>query len=184
MKPTPFQKNVVNVEGYLGRWYDIAHTRSFFQPPGGFNTTATYTLNSNNSIKVFNNTYYVKDNKIYNFNVVGNAQPLNQRGDNYKLSFQPSSTGLPTNPDNPIISKPSPSMEESTSCYNIVHLVYDDSRNYDVEYVYSLVTGCGKDALYLLSRTPYPPKEHIMSLLSWAKNNGYNTDVDFTPHYL
>jgi apolipoprotein D and lipocalin family protein len=47
----------VDLKRYMGRWYEIASFPSFFQPKNGENTRATYTLNSNGTVDVLNETW-------------------------------------------------------------------------------------------------------------------------------
>jgi apolipoprotein D and lipocalin family protein len=55
-------KEVTAVRGldlnrYIGRWYEIACFPSQFQPKNGANTRATYTLNPDGTVKVLNETW-------------------------------------------------------------------------------------------------------------------------------
>ncbi|XP_020242301.1 temperature-induced lipocalin-1 [Asparagus officinalis] len=48
----------LDVERYMGRWYEIASFPSFFQPSNGENTRATYTLNPDKAtVHVLNETW-------------------------------------------------------------------------------------------------------------------------------
>ncbi|KAL3533149.1 hypothetical protein ACH5RR_006670 [Cinchona calisaya] len=47
----------LNLERYMGRWYEIASFPSRFQPKDGVNTRATYTLNPDGTVKVLNETW-------------------------------------------------------------------------------------------------------------------------------
>lgn len=47
----------LDLERYMGRWYEIASFPSFFQPKNGENTRATYTLNPDGTVHVLNETW-------------------------------------------------------------------------------------------------------------------------------
>jgi len=48
----------LDLQRYMGRWYEIASFPSFFQPRNGENTRATYTLNSSEgTVHVLNETW-------------------------------------------------------------------------------------------------------------------------------
>lgn len=47
----------LDLEKYMGRWYEIASFPSFFQPRNGENTRATYTLNGDGTVHVLNETW-------------------------------------------------------------------------------------------------------------------------------
>ncbi|KAK9098352.1 hypothetical protein Syun_025397 [Stephania yunnanensis] len=47
----------LDLEKYMGRWYEIASFPSFFQPKDSVNTRATYTLNKDGTVHVLNETY-------------------------------------------------------------------------------------------------------------------------------
>ncbi|KAF3633291.1 ACI19 protein [Capsicum annuum] len=47
----------LNVERYMGRWYEIASFPSRFQPKDGVDTRATYSLNPDGTIHVLNETW-------------------------------------------------------------------------------------------------------------------------------
>ncbi|KAK8550491.1 hypothetical protein V6N12_039197 [Hibiscus sabdariffa] len=47
----------LDIEKYMGRWYEIASFPSRFQPKNGVNTRATYTLNEDGTVHVLNETW-------------------------------------------------------------------------------------------------------------------------------
>lgn len=47
----------LDLERYMGRWYEIASLPSFFVPSNGENTRATYTLNEDVTVHVLNETW-------------------------------------------------------------------------------------------------------------------------------
>ena len=47
----------LDLERYMGRWYEIASFPSIFQPKNGVDTRATYTLNPDGTVDVLNETW-------------------------------------------------------------------------------------------------------------------------------
>jgi len=47
----------LDLQRFMGRWYEIASLPSFFQPRSGTNTRATYTLNADGTVHVLNETW-------------------------------------------------------------------------------------------------------------------------------
>ncbi|KAI3446781.1 hypothetical protein Pfo_003446 [Paulownia fortunei] len=47
----------LDIERYMGRWYEIASFPSRFQPKSGVDTRATYTLNPDGTVHVLNETW-------------------------------------------------------------------------------------------------------------------------------
>lgn len=47
----------LDLERYMGRWYEIASFPTFFQPKDGENTRATYKLNGDGTVHVLNETW-------------------------------------------------------------------------------------------------------------------------------
>lgn len=47
----------VDLNRYMGRWYEIASLPSRFQPKNGVNTRATYTLREDGTVNVLNETW-------------------------------------------------------------------------------------------------------------------------------
>ncbi|KAI9191493.1 hypothetical protein LWI28_009152 [Acer negundo] len=47
----------LDVERYMGRWYEIASFPSRFQPKNGVDTRATYSLNEDGTVHVLNETW-------------------------------------------------------------------------------------------------------------------------------
>lgn len=47
----------IDLERYMGRWYEIASFPSRFQPKDGVNTRATYTLKPDGTVNVLNETW-------------------------------------------------------------------------------------------------------------------------------
>jgi len=54
----------VDLSLYLGLWFEIASISAPFQSPDCVGTTATYTLNTDHSVKVWNQCYLPKENRL------------------------------------------------------------------------------------------------------------------------
>ncbi|MGV0994262.1 MAG: lipocalin family protein [Mycobacterium sp.] len=75
----------VNVPEYLGKWYEQGSVRQFFSI-GLVNTTATYSLNDDGSIKVENSGQYFGPNGP-GVNIVGSAVPVNAANTRLDVGF-------------------------------------------------------------------------------------------------
>ncbi|MDY6999577.1 MAG: lipocalin family protein, partial [Actinomycetota bacterium] len=87
---------VVDVDRYLGTWYEVGSVKQFFSI-GLVNTTAEYSLNPDDSIRVVNSGNYFFNNGPLS-RIVGAALPVN--ADNNKLNvsfFGPVSANPPGN---------------------------------------------------------------------------------------
>ena len=137
---------VVDVNRYLGTWYELGSVRQFFSI-GLVNTTAEYTLNPDGSIRVENSGNYFVNNgpKI---TIVGAALPVDP--DNNKLNvafFGPVSATPPGN-------------------YWIVDLAPD--------YSWAIVSDSRGSSGFLLSRTRTVSEELYQELLDRASVKGVN----------
>ncbi|CDP10203.1 unnamed protein product [Coffea canephora] len=75
----------LNVEKYMGRWYEIASFPSFFQPKGGVDTRATYTLRPDDgNISVLNEVWVNGRRK----SISGIAYKADPRSDEAKLKVR------------------------------------------------------------------------------------------------
>ncbi|XP_020980443.2 temperature-induced lipocalin-1 isoform X2 [Arachis duranensis] len=74
----------LDVERYMGRWYEIASFPSFFQPKNGENTRATYTLNDDGTVHVLNETY-ANGKKV---SIEGTAYKADPKSDEAKLKVK------------------------------------------------------------------------------------------------
>ncbi len=75
----------VDVAQYLGKWYEQGSARQFFSI-GLVNTTATYSLNPDGSIKVENSGQYFGPNGPA-VNIVGSAVPVNDANTRLDVGF-------------------------------------------------------------------------------------------------
>ncbi|KAJ3705471.1 hypothetical protein LUZ61_009176 [Rhynchospora tenuis] len=147
-------KEVTPVRGldlnrYMGRWYEIACFPSQFQPKNGANTRATYTLNEDGTVKVLNETW--TDGKR-GF-IQGTAFKADAKSDEAKLKvrfFVP--------PFLPII--------PITGDYWVLYI----GDNYQ----YAVVGQPSRKYLWILSRTPVIDDEVYNHLVEKAKEQGYD----------
>ncbi|AXH09620.1 hypothetical protein CP960_03205 [Malaciobacter halophilus] len=76
--------NSVNINKYLGTWYEIARYEHFFEK-GCKNVTATYTLNKDNTLKVVNKCTKIDTNK--KSSATGVAYATSKSNSKLKVSF-------------------------------------------------------------------------------------------------
>lgn len=74
----------VNINKYLGTWYEIARYEHFFEK-GCKNVTANYSLNEDNSLKVVNKCTKIDTNK--KSSATGIAYATNESNSKLKVSF-------------------------------------------------------------------------------------------------
>lgn len=74
----------LDVERYMGRWYEIASFPSRFQPKSGVDTRATYTLNPDGTIHVLNETWS-NGKRSY---IEGSAYKADPKSDEAKLKVK------------------------------------------------------------------------------------------------
>lgn len=136
----------VDLKLYSGTWYEIASIPMSFQNPECVGTTATYTLNPDGSIKVWNQCY-IPDPKGYYLEKVEGRAIVADKQSNAKLKV---SFGGPFEGD-----------------YWIIAL--------DPAYSYALVGHPSRNYLWVLSRQPTMEKATYETLLAAARAQGYDT---------
>ncbi|EYU31782.1 hypothetical protein ABFS82_11G035300 [Erythranthe guttata] len=139
----------LDVERYMGRWYEIASFPSRFQPKSGADTRATYTLNPDGTVHVLNETF--SDGKR-GF-IEGSAYKVDPNSDEAKLKVK-----FYVPPFLPII--------PVTGDYWVLHI--------DDDYQYALVGQPTRKYLWILSRQPRLDEEIYNQLLEKAKEEGYD----------
>lgn len=154
-KPLPVVERV-ELDKYLGVWYEVARKPMYFQRKCARDVTATYTLNENGNIDVDNRCY---DSEGQLIRSVGEAfiinPPFNSK---LKVSFLPEAVRwLPVGRGDYWILK----LDEH---YQTV-LIGEPSRKY----------------LWVLSRTPHVSQETVSDYLNYASSLGYKVeDVIYT----
>ncbi|KAI4379339.1 hypothetical protein MLD38_005653 [Melastoma candidum] len=139
----------VNLERYMGRWYEIASFPSFFQPKNGVDTRATYTLNPDGTVHVLNETW--SDGK--RSSIQGTAYKADPNSDEAKLKvkfYVP-----PFLPIFPVVGD-----------YWILYL--------DPDYQVALIGQPSRRYLWILSREPRLDEETYNVLVQKAVEEGYD----------
>ncbi|KAJ9548636.1 hypothetical protein OSB04_021179 [Centaurea solstitialis] len=139
----------VDLERYMGRWYEIASFPSFFQPKNGTNTRATYTLNPDGTVHVLNETW--SDGK--RDAIEGSAYKADPKSDEAKLKVK-----FYVPPFLPII--------PVTGNYWILYL--------DDDYQYALIGEPSRKYLWILSRQNHIDDEVYNRLVEKAKKEEYD----------
>lgn len=135
---------VVDLADYLGTWYEVGSVKQFFSI-GLVNTTAVYSLNPDDSIKVENSGNYFVNNGP-KATIVGSALPVD--ADNNKLNVRFFGAASARPPGN----------------YWIVDL--------DPDYQWAVVTDPTGFSGFLLTRDPIVSADFYQELLDRASVNG------------
>ncbi|KAH7415062.1 hypothetical protein KP509_14G025900 [Ceratopteris richardii] len=148
----------VELERYQGKWYEIASMPSRFQPKGGRNTCATYTLQPDGTVHVLNETWL--DGK--RASIEGKARKVDPSNEEAKLKVRfwipPFLPLFPLDGD-----------------YWIMLL--------DLDYRWALVGQPSRRYLWVLSRTPHLDEEIYSQMLAHAEKEGYDvSQLRKTPH--
>lgn len=144
----------VDVERYLGTWYEVASVKQFFSI-GLVGSKAEYSLNPDGSIRVFNSGNY------FTFNgppskIVGSAIPVDSSNARLNVAFFGSNSN------------------KGLGNYWIVDL--------DPDYQWAIVSDPTGESCFLLSRTRSITPELRADLLARAKAKGVKTaNVTVTP---
>ncbi|BBY28243.1 hypothetical protein GCM10023114_59260 [Mycolicibacterium sediminis] len=138
---------IVDVDRYLGTWYEVGSIKQFFSL-GLVNTTAVYGLNPDGSISVENSGNYFVDGGPQS-RIVGAALPVDATNNALNVAFfGPASATPPGN-------------------YSIVDLAPD--------YSWAIVTDPGRSTGFLLTRTPTISDALYQELLNRASVKGIDT---------
>lgn len=139
----------VELDRYLGVWYEIARKPMYFQNKCGSNVSATYTLNENGNV-IVDNRCYAQDGKL--MQSIGEAfvqnPPFNSK---LKVSFLPEAVRwLPV----------------ARGDYWILKI--------DDDYETVLVGEPRRKYMWVLSRSPQRDQKVINEYLEYAKSVGYD----------
>ena len=148
----------VELDKYLGVWYEVARKPMYFERKCIYDITATYTLNENGNIVVDNKCYDSQGNlqRSVGEAFISNA-PFNSK---LSVSFLPEGVRW---------------IPVGRGDYWILKL--------DDDYQTVLVGEPKRKYLWILSRTPQLKKEQIQEYLNYAKSQGYNvSDVIYPEH--
>ncbi|KAI3513857.1 hypothetical protein L1887_12064 [Cichorium endivia] len=141
----------LDLQRYMGRWYEIASFPSFFQPKNGINTRATYTLNDDGTVHVLNETW--SDGK--RDSIEGTAYKADPKSDEAKLKVK---FYLP--PFLPII--------PVTGDYWVLFI--------DEDYQYALIGQPSRKYLWILCRQTHIDDETYNQLVQKAIDEGYDVN--------
>lgn len=148
----------VDIDQYIGKWYEIARLPMYFQRKCASDTTAEYAINTSKTLKVLN-TCQTKQGKINTAH--GLATVKNTGNSQLTVSFLP--TGLRWLPF-------------TQGDYWILRV--------DSDYTVALVGGPSKKYLWILSRTPTIDDKLYQSYLDTAKQQGFDiSKLIRTSHY-
>lgn len=150
--------NQVELDRYLGVWYEVARKPMYFQNKCDRDVSATYTLNENGNVNV-DNKCYSKDGKLNQS--VGEAYVQNPPSNSkLKVSFLPSAIRwLPL----------------GRGDYWVLKI--------DDDYQTVLVGEPDRKYMWVLSRTAHPNEQVVGEYLDYAKSVGYDlSDVIKTKH--
>ncbi|XP_075475163.1 temperature-induced lipocalin-1-like [Primulina tabacum] len=139
----------LNVERYMGRWYEIASFPSFFQPKNGVDTRATYTLNPDGTVHVLNETW-TGGKRDY---IEGTAWKADPKSDEAKLKVK-----FYVPPFLPII--------PVTGDYWVLYI--------DEDYQYALIGQPSRRYLWILCRQSSLDEETYNLLVEKANEEGYD----------
>ncbi|KAM1508124.1 hypothetical protein ACFX10_017480 [Malus domestica] len=139
----------LDLQRYMGRWYEIASVPSRFQPKNGENTRATYTLKDDGTVNVLNETW--TDGKR-GF-IEGTAYKADPNSDEAKLKVR-----FYVPPFLPII--------PVTGDYWVLFI--------DEDYQYALIGQPSRNSLWILSRRPHLDEEIYNQLVQRAADEGYD----------
>lgn len=155
--PEPTTVPSVDLDRYLGTWYEIARLPMRHEPPDYRNITATYSLNDNGTVKVANRAV---DGEGESQESIGEATPV-EGSNNSKLEVSFLPEGLRWIPF-------------TKGDYWILRL--------DPDYQVALVGDGHRKFLWLLARTPAIDPALRDAYLATAREQGYDlTDLIHTP---
>lgn len=143
----PHAVDQINLERYLGQWYEIAHLPNYFQKTSSTDTTASYRLNPDQTIAVKNRCLDPKGRVRI---AQGTAYAQNKGKSELKVSFLPK--GLKWLPC-------------SKGDYWVLRI--------DSHYQTALVGDGAHKYLWLLSRTPTIAQDTYDSFIATAKEQGF-----------
>ncbi|CAL9028196.1 unnamed protein product [Prunus brigantina] len=139
----------LDLQRYMGRWYEIASFPSRFQPKNGENTRATYTLRDDGTVHVLNETW--SDGK--RGSIEGTAYKADPSSDEAKLKVK-----FYVPPFLPII--------PVTGDYWVLYI--------DEDYQYALIGQPSRSYLWILSRESHLDDEIYNQLVQKAKDEEYD----------
>ena len=167
VEPQPVQS--IDVEQYVGLWYEIGKLPTNDQPDCG-DVTAHYELLSDGQVGVTNNCVFKFFWFEFNYYIRGKAKAVEGKPGEFKLTLRPLSALIPFG-----------NKYERGFAVRGDYWVLELGDNYE----YALVGDPSKTNLFILSREPSLPQSTIDMLLEKAEIvHGYTNAagrVEFTP---
>ncbi|MBJ8440129.1 lipocalin family protein [Acinetobacter junii] len=145
---TPKAVDKIDINQYVGKWYEIAHLPMYFQRQCVSDTSAKYAIKADNTISVLNSCRTAAGEMKSSEGV---AYPQNQGKSQLKVSFLPK--GLRWLPF-------------TKGDYWVLRV--------DPDYKVALVGGPSTKYLWILSKTPTIDEATYQSYLQTAKQQGYD----------
>lgn len=146
--PHPKAVEQIDVNKYVGKWYEIAHFPMYFQRKCVSDTTANYSMNSDNTIAVINSCRTQTGEMITSKGV---AYPQNKGNSQLKVSFLPSALRW---------------IPFTKGDYWVLRV--------DPDYRVALVGGPTHKYLWILSRDPHLDAATYQSYVQTARDYGYD----------
>lgn len=142
----------------MGKWYELLHYPSRFQPSHSYNTTAEYSLNEDGTVDVLNTTF-------------SNGEEVTAHGTAYQLA-----------PKLFHVSFDERSMAEAEDRDTPNYIIRRIWVEEDI-YQFAVVTDDDGDGLWLLSRTSSPSREDYETILAYLTHHYDAQKFIATPHY-
>ncbi|XP_056858574.1 temperature-induced lipocalin-1-like isoform X1 [Raphanus sativus] len=139
----------LDLERYMGRWYEIASFPSIFQPKNGVDTRATYSLNPDGTVHVLNEVWNGGKRAF----IEGSAYKTDPKSDEAKFKVK-----FYVPPFLPII--------PVTGDYWVLYI--------DPEYQHAVIGQATRSYLWILSRTAHVEEETYKALVEKAVEEGYD----------
>lgn len=149
-----------DLERYLGLWYELAHYPNWFERPGSHDTTAQYLRLSTDTLRVINATY-TADGQRYESK--GKAVVQGERTLRVDFSIDQQRA----------LGQPGPNGTTSIGINYVVERLWEDERGTYQMVVVSTPDGTG---LWLLSRSPHPPRKWLDTLMQYVSEH-YDTEL-------
>lgn len=144
----------VDLQRYVGRWYEIARLPNRFQEECTGNVTATYVVLENGEIKVVNRCQKADGDSSEAEGIARRASP-EEPNSKLKVRFAPSFLSF---------------LPFVWGNYWIIELAPD--------YSYAVIGEPNREYLWVLARTPKMEKQTLQEILERAKKQGFNlTDL-------
>jgi lipocalin len=165
-----------DLDSYLGKWYQLAHRPSWFQPAVSYNTTAYY-YKEKNAIRVTNSS-------IVNGQTMSSTGTIKEAGYmKFRVDFPQAEVAKFTNAKIKQTANgqsfPSERIKQTTGPNYIIDRLWFNKSN---EYLFSIVTD-GNDSLWILSRSPRPSLEEWNGLMQYVSEKFGTERLVLTPHY-